>query len=57
MDWYIAKFSLRGEFIKWIGKGEVDRPLYQYMENKVSNFELNNSFKRGGMFVASGTKK
>ena len=57
MDWFIEKSSLRGEFIKWIGKGDVNRPIYQYMEKKVSNFELNNSFKKGEMFVAIGTKK
>lgn len=57
MDWYIDKPGLRGKFIKWIGKGEVNRPLYQYMENKVENFVLNNSFKDGDMFVAIGTKK
>lgn len=57
MDWYIDKPSLRGRFIKWVGKGEVNRPLYQYLETKVSNFQLNNSFKSGQMFVATGTKK
>lgn len=56
MDWYIPKASLRGHFIKWIGKGEVDRPIYQYLEKKVENFSLNDSFKNGDMFVASGTK-
>ncbi len=40
MDWYIDKPSLRGSFIKWIGKGEVDRPLYQYLEKRVCNFKL-----------------
>ena len=34
MDWFIEKSSLRGEFIKWIGKGDVNRPIYQYMEKK-----------------------
>ncbi len=57
MDWYIDKPSLRGSFIKWIGKGEVNRPIFQYLENKVAGFKLNNSFKNGNMFVASGTKK
>ena len=54
MDWYIAKPSLRGSFIKWIGKGEVNRPLWQYLEKKVTNFSLNDTFKNGDMFVASG---
>ena len=57
MDWYIHSPSLRGEFIKWIGKGEVDRPLWQYMEDKVNHFRLEDSFKRGDMFVASGSRK
>lgn len=57
MDWYIAKPNLRAAYIKWLGRGEVDRPLYQYAENKLSSFELDTSFKKGEMFVASGTKK
>lgn len=56
MDWYIPKPSLRGFFIKWIGKGEVNRPIFQYLEEKVENFKLNDSFKGGQMFVASGIK-
>ncbi|KAA3644037.1 MAG: methyltransferase [Chloroflexi bacterium] len=57
MDWYIDKPTLRGEFIKWIGKGEVDRPLWQYLETKVTDFYLDASFNRGGVFVASGSRK
>ena len=57
MDWYIEKLNLRGRFIKWIGKGEVNRPIWQYLENKVANFKVDNSFKKGEMFVASGNKK
>ena len=57
MDWYIPKPTLRGKFIKWIGKGEVNRPLYQYLENQVANFTVNTSFKRGDIFVATGVKK
>lgn len=57
MDWYIDKPSIRGSFIKWIGKGEVNRPLYQYLDKNVANFKLNNTFKNGQMFVAVGTKK
>ncbi len=57
MDWYIPKSTLRGAFIKWIGKGEVDRPIYQYLENQVANFTLNDTFNRGGVFVATGIKK
>jgi len=56
MDWYIEKRSLRGDFVRWIGKGEVNRPLWQYLETKVTDFKVNSSFNRGGVFVASGTK-
>ena len=57
MDWYIEKPSLRGNFVKWIGKGDVNRPIGQYLETKVTDFKLNSSFNRGGVFVASGTTK
>ncbi len=52
MDWYIEKPTLRGKFIRWVGKGEVDRPIWQYLEEKVTNFKLDNSFKNGDVFVA-----
>lgn len=56
MDWYLPQPTLRASIIKWIGKGEVDRPLYQYLESKVTAFEVNTSFNRGGVFVATGIK-
>ena len=56
MDWYISKPTLRGKFVKWIGKGEVARPIYQYLESQVSNFTVNNTFNRGDVFVATGIK-
>lgn len=56
MDWYIEKPSLRGAFIKWIGKGEVNRPIWQYLQSKVGQFEIK-TFKQGDVFVASGNKK
>jgi len=56
MDWYIPNPTLRGTFIKWIGKGEVDRPIYQYLEKQVTSFKVNTSFNRGGVFVATGIK-
>ena len=40
MDWYIEKTSLRGELIKWLGKGEVNRPIWQYLQPKVAGFKL-----------------
>lgn len=57
MDWYIEKPGLRAEFIKWIGGGEVNRPIYQYLAEKVIDFQLNDSFKGGDVFVAFGAKK
>ena len=56
LDWYLEEPSLRGKFVKWIGKGEVDRPIWQYLKTKVSDFKVDDSFNRGGVFVASGTK-
>ena len=56
MDWYIEKPTIRGEIVKWIGKGEVDRPIWQYLETKVADFKVDSSFNRGDIFVASGTK-
>lgn len=56
LDWYLEKPSLRGDFVKWIGKGEVNRPIYQYLKTKVSDFKVDNSFNFEGIFVASGTK-
>lgn len=56
MDWYMSKLSLRGRFIKLIGGGEVQRPIWQYLETNCSDFHLFNNFKNGEMFVASGKK-
>ena len=57
MDWYIEKPSLRGNFVKWIGKGEINRPIWQYLEVNANDFKVDSSFNFGGVFVASGTKK
>jgi len=56
MDWLIEEPSLRGEFIKWIGGGEVNRPIPAYLQERLGNFELDHSYNRGGVFVASGIK-
>ncbi len=56
MDWYIEKPSLRGIFVRWIGKGEVNRPIWQHIETRVADFQVDSSFNRGGVFVASGSK-
>lgn len=57
MDWYIEKPSLRGSFVKWVGKGEVNRPIWQYLKTKVGDFNVDATFNRGGIFVAAGTRK
>ena len=56
LDWYMTTPSLRGRFVKWIGKGEIDRPIWQYLEGRVEQFHLKNTFNRGAVFVASGHK-
>ena len=56
LDWFIEEPGLRGDFVKWIGKGEVNRPIYQYLKTKVVDFQLDDSFNFWGVFVASGTK-
>ncbi len=56
LDWYLEKPGLLGKFIKWIGKGEVERPLWQYLKTKVLNFELQRFGVFNGVFVASGIK-
>ena len=57
LDWYFEKSGPLAEFVKWIGKGEVDRPLWQYLKTKVSYFELEKFGLFNGVFVATGTKK
>lgn len=56
MDWELKEPSLRGEFIKWIGGGEVDRPIPAYLGARLDQFKVDHSFNRGGVFVASGIK-
>lgn len=56
LDWYIEKPNLKGVFVKWLGKGEVDRPIWQYLKTKVSDFKVTDTFKNGAIFVASGSK-
>ncbi len=57
LDWYLEKTSPLAKFVKWIGKGEVNRPLWQYLKTKVSDFEIEKFGLFNGVFVASGTKK
>ncbi len=56
MDWFIPHRSLRGEFIRWIGKGEVDRDLPGYLRDRMEDVEVDGSFKGGDMFVAAGAR-
>ena len=56
MDWYMEKKTIRGAFVEWIGKGEVTRPIWQYLKPRIESFQLDHGFNRGGVFVASGRK-
>jgi len=56
MDWELPEPSLRGEFIKWIGGGNVDRPIPSFLSTQLDQFTVDHSFNRGGVFVASGIK-
>lgn len=56
MDWELKEPSFRGELIKWIGGGKVDRPIPSYLQDRLDNYEVDHSFNRGGVFVASGIK-
>lgn len=56
LDWYLEKSSPLSKFVKWIGKGEVDRPLWQYLKSNISDFEAEKFGISKGVFVASGTK-
>lgn len=56
MDWYMENTNLWGKFINSIGNAEIRRPTWKYLKKKVENFKINNNFKNGGVFVASGNK-
>lgn len=56
MDWEIQEPSFRGELIKWIGGEEVDRPIPAYLQSRLDDYDVDHSFNRGGVFVASGIK-
>ena len=49
--------SLRGAFIRWIGKGEVDRDLPSYLRDRLDDVEVDQSFKGSDMFVAAGVRR
>lgn len=56
MDWFIPRPSLRGAFIRWVGKGEVDRDLPGYLHGCLDDVEVDDTFKGGDMFVAAGVR-
>lgn len=56
MDWYIPRRTRRGDFIRWIGKGDVDRDLPGYLREVMGDVSVDRSFKGGDMFVAVGIK-
>lgn len=58
LDWYLKDEKALAKIVRWVGKGEVNRPVWQYLETKVSDFKVVENFGMlGGVFVASGTKK
>ncbi|MCB0666542.1 MAG: methyltransferase domain-containing protein [Saprospiraceae bacterium] len=57
LDWYLEHSGMLAEFVKWIGKGEVDRPIWQYLETEISDFQVKKFGIFKGVFVASGTKE
>lgn len=57
MDWYMEKLSFRGRFINWIGDGDITKPIPNYLNAELDNYRLDRTFKRGEVYVASGTTK
>ena len=55
MDWYMKAVDLRGKFINWVGKGDITKPTWQYLKSRVDNFRIDSRFKKGDVFVASGS--
>ncbi len=56
MDWFIPHRSLRGAFIRRIGKGEVDRDIPGYLRDRLDDVEVDQTFKGNDMFVAVGVR-
>ncbi len=56
MDWHIPQRTRRGDFIRWVGKGDVDRDLSGYLRDVMGDVSVDRSFKGGDMFVAVGIK-
>jgi hypothetical protein len=57
LDWYLEKSSPLAKLVKWIGKGEVDKPLWQYHKTKVFDFEVEKFGLFNEVLVASRTKR
>jgi len=45
-----------GHFMNLIGNADITRPTWKYFKKQVKDFNLEHSFKNGGLFVASGYK-
>lgn len=61
MDVFAEKRTLQTRMVEMISGADVSRPIYQFLENKLSNFILDyqpvNEKKVGGkLFIATGTK-
>lgn len=57
MDWYKESPNLRTKILNWIGNADITRPTWKYLKPRVDNFQLDNRFNRGDVFVASGTTR
>jgi len=55
MDWYMKAVDLRGKFINWVGNGDITKPTWQYLKSRVDNFRIDSQFKKGDVFVGSGS--
>ena len=52
-DFYIEEDTFRSKYIKFFGKGEVNRNIPEYVSSTYSDVTINQSFKKGDMFVAT----
>lgn len=52
-DFYIEEDTFRSKYIKFFGKGEVNRNIPKYVLSIYSDVTINQSFKNGDMFVAT----
>lgn len=52
-DFYIQKDTIRSKYIRYFGKGEVNRNIPKYVSSIFNDVSINQSFKSGDMFVAT----